>query len=379
MNEQELHIYIDNYLNNRLTPDELILFNDKLNSNTAFRNKVEAVKIANNVIRLGALYDIKTQLQGIHNQHKKKNFRRKILIVSASVLFVVISVLGTIYMSNKNRGKSILPKQKNHLKIDNTEENKIDQSINKTLSLTKQNDLQKTTKKQIVDVISDTVTNITDTINLKEDEINFNQKPLNDTLLKNNTRMLENHNDNSEIDDRAKSDPCELTKNTKLNYDLTLPILGKEVGEFRFIEDSYQDVYFIEYSLDGGQTFIQINEQKQVNCGIYELVVKDENGCYTDLKKLNVKYKNNNFIVQPTYGKYWELDLSSFIDFDVKLEIRNAKTAQLVYEKEINPNDVFIWQGKDQSNSTLPMGNYVYTFVSDKKGLIAQGQIAVIN
>ena len=103
------------------------------------------------------------------------------------VLFVVISVLGIIYISNKNGEKSILPKQKNHLKIDNTEENKIDQSINKTLSLTKQNDLKKTTEEQIVEVISDTDTNTTDTVNIKEDEIIFNHKPLNDTLLKNNT------------------------------------------------------------------------------------------------------------------------------------------------------------------------------------------------
>ena len=48
------------------------------------------------------------------------------------------------------------------------------------------------------------------------------------------------------------------------------------------------------------------------------------------------------------------------------------------YAKEINPNDVFVWEGKGQSNSTLPMGNYVYTFISDQKGLIAQGQIAII-
>lgn len=382
MNELDRNIMIDSYLSGKLSVQELELFNKKMADDDFFRQEVERVKLVNEVIKIGAQADIKNQLQKMHDHHLKVKTRNKWVLVGVILLLVMASILLFNYSQQKsevdmliqphNSEEIIDDNSNSSLTIDNHQENHKAEASSSNSNVENQLGIKE---------IEEDINTDSSTVNLLETEAK--NKNIDTTIIEQENKLVATKEHEQTIlnneNDSELNDPCKGIKDMVLTYDLKLPSLGYEQGTFELLTYPGDDIYFTEYSMDGGKSYNSSSKTKTVNSGIYELIAKDENGCITKTKKLNVKYRNHNFVIQPSYGKYWKLDLSEYIEMPVHLEIRNARTAQLVYQKEINPNDNFIWEGKDLNNTTLPLGNYVYIFKSDEKGLIAQGQIAVIN
>ena len=379
MEDINRHIEIDNYLNGNLSVEERAAFENKMNNDLSLKHEVEAFKLANDAIKLGAQVDIKSKLQNIHNNHLKVQKRKK-WGYGGVVLLIVIVVLAVIFnpfSEKKEQIKNNLIADEVHTesRIDDSIENKQENSSNEHKTNTKQPIINlEDSSENLIENIDTVVENNTEESNLITKTNNQNEN------IENSVNEGENEkNTAAKSDKEAIESLCEKVNKITPKYKVKWPCLGHEQGSFELLSSSNNAINFTEYSLDGGKSYNSIFETKVIGKGGYNLIVKDEQGCTTNPKKITVKYRNCNFVIQPPYGKFLELNLTEYIDYPVTIEIRNARSAQLVYTKNINPLESFIWEGKDQSNSDLPLGNYVYFFISETEGLIAQGQITIVN
>lgn len=379
MDDINSHIEIDNYLSGNLSAEEATAFELKMNTDLSLKQEVDAFELANDAIKLGAQANIKSKLQAIHQDHLKSKKRKQwgyggvLLLLTLITLTVVFNPFST-----------------NEKLVDNNliEVKTIEESIN---SNSKEKASEISNNKQIIisknptinpENSSDKLVENVDTIvesTIEESDLNT------ESIVQNENVELTSNKTENEISTTTKTveetikNPCELINKTNPEFNMEWPCLGHEQGSFELLNSTEEAIHFSEYSLDNGDTYNPIHETTVINRGNYNLIVKDEQGCITKTKKINVKYRNCNFIIQPSYGKFLELNLSEYIDYPILIEIRNARSAQVVYKKNITTGENFIWEGKDQSNSSLPLGNYVYFFISNTEGLVAQGQITVVN
>lgn len=380
MNDINKYIEIDSYLSGNLSGEALDVFNAKMKGDEAFREEVDSMRLANQVILSNAHVDIKNRLKNIHAAHRKSQRQKKWFLSGFIVLMtLVVSGIAIDYFSNKNREINPHEPSFNEIK-EGKEETNIIHSDNNSQELIIEEEKSSTNNNLATLEVgeSDTIISL-----VESDEVmaESDDKIIEENMVQPNDKE-ENKGDESSEGTALVTptkNPCEKVNTITPSYDIQWPCLGYKQGSFELLSSTNNEVNFSEYSLDGGKSFTSISGSKIINVGTYELIVKDEAGCLTKPQRVKVNYRNCNFVIQPKYGKYWELNFSKYIDVPVVLEIRNARTAQIVYQENIEHTDSFIWQGKDLNNNSLPLGNYVYSFTTSEKGLIAQGQITVVN
>lgn len=379
MDDINRYIEIDNYLNGNLSVEEVATFELKMNNDISLKQEVDAFKLANDAIKLGAQANIKSKLQSIHQDHLKAK-KRKQWGYGGAILLLLLTTL-TVFFNSFSEEEKLA---KNNLINDKTKVEEINNNPNKNTSEISDNKQNITSQKPTINPENSSeklVENINTIIESTKEENDLNTETKTETEnAELSSNEVENEaNTRTTIAEETEINPCDLTNKTTPNYHIDWPCLGHEQGSFKLLNSTNEAIHFSEYSLDGGDTYNSIYETTFINRGNYNLIVKDEQGCVTKTKKINVKYRNCNFVIQPSYGKFLELNLSEYIDYPVLIEIRNARSAQVVYKKNITPGENFTWEGKDQSNSNLPLGNYVYFFISNTEGLVAQGQITIVN
>lgn len=379
MDDINRHIEIDNYLNGNLSVEKVAAFELKMNKDLSLKQEVDAFKLANDVIKLGEQANIKLKLQTIHQDHLKTK-KRKQWGYGGAILLLLLITLAVVFNPFSTKEKLA----KNNLIDDKTKVEETNINSNKNASKISDNKQKIISHKSTINPENSSeklVKNI-DTIvesTIEENDLNIESFDEHENVKTPSIKPENEINTTTKTVEETEVNPCDLTNKTIPNYDLEWPCLGHEQGSFKLLNSTNEVIHFSEYSLDGGDTYNSIHETTIINRGNYNLIVKDEQGCVTKTKKIKIKYRNCNFVIQPSYGKFLELNLSEYIDYPILIEIRNARSAQIVYKNNINAGENFIWEGKDQSNSNLPLGNYVYFFISDTEGLIAQGQITVVN
>ena len=127
-----------------------------------------------------------------------------------------------------------------------------------------------------------------------------------------------------------------------------------------------------------GKTFTYNKDIENIDVGNYSLLVKTIDGCLSKLLSITLPYDNCNYVVQSGLGHYLELNIAEEEDSPLEIKIRDAKSGIMVYQDELFSGERFIWRGIDDNNRAVVMGNYVYIISSNKKPLIATGQITVL-
>ena len=174
------------------------------------------------------------------------------------------------------------------------------------------------------------------------------------------------------------TDPCADVNKRELGFKINVPCFDNEFG---WVEVDPRGIAagFTTFSVDGGESFSSTSSTIDVNGGEdYTFVAKASDGCITKPVPFTVTYRHCNYVVQPSQFKYWELDLPPNEEYPIVLEIRNARTGTLVYQRQLDVGTFFEWNGTNQNGTTLPMGNYIYMFNRPNGDNIAKGQVAVI-
>jgi len=172
-------------------------------------------------------------------------------------------------------------------------------------------------------------------------------------------------------------DPCAAIALITPNYRVEAPCFGEGDGQIEIYTNALGQS-FAQFSIDGGKTFDNNNRFDAVAANSYTLIAQDDAGCLSAPREIDLAYKDCNYVVQPSRYSSWEMDVPNAEGYPFQLEIRNARTGMLVYEQTFFGPEHLSWNGTDLMGNTLPMANYVYLFISEEKGLVAKGQITVV-
>ncbi len=376
------YILIDEFLKGNLSGEQLEEFNHRVTSDEVFKEALEYQQIANTIIINQERIKIKSQLQLIHQQNKSKTITtKKWWGLGVGLTFVVIIL--TVWILNRVKNHNVLDNLKvieetaEILKINNESQSVRtfnEEKVEVTPKLTKVIEEPPTKKDTVINIIE---------VNSKNDENNVIEKALikdQSTKDSNKVKDLKVIEDKTKLTDKTKiEDPCLGVNQITPKFELIKPCFGGERGSIHFENNTTKTVTFSEFSIDGGQTYVSSFTELKIDRGNYEIEALTATGCKSKKDKLVVNYADCNFVIQPKQNKYWELSIPESDEWPITLEIRNARTGVLIYQKNISDIEQIIWQGVDQNNNQLDMGNYVYWFKSKNKGLFAKGQITIVN
>ncbi|MDG1477451.1 MAG: hypothetical protein P8Q14_09925 [Vicingaceae bacterium] len=372
------HILIDDFLNGNLSGTPLDEFNSRMGSNTNFKKEVELQELANLVIVNNERMKIKAQLQQIHNERTsspsigKKWWGLGIAIVAVGVLFSIW------FVSQNDSNEIVAQDQENKALIKDIIETNPDRNFdveNQEIETSITTEEDSVTVKEAVEVLG-----LTDGNNEVTAENDPDQTADQPELVKKDKPIILEEKVRPEIIEAKPEitpDPCLGVNEIFPSYQLVQPCFGGKEGQVIFNDVAEKGISFSEFSIDDGKSYHSSLEELIVSIGNYKVVAKNNLGCISKTKSIEVTYADCNFVIQPNYNKLWEIEVPELYD-EVTIVIRNAKTGVIVYQKDITAYENFIWQGYDLSNNQLEMGNYVYWFKSATKGVFSKGQITIV-
>ena len=194
------------------------------------------------------------------------------------------------------------------------------------------------------------------------------------------TSSSANHTPNfpTEKEDKAvsqPSSPCQLVKQMMLDYQITRPCFGDHDGMFTLLQNT--EGTFTQYSLDGGEEFVDQWEKLPLSAGHYTLIAKNEQGCLSAPMTILVNYDDCDYQVQPALYRFMELSIPNSFPTLI-FEVRNARTGEVVFRQLLEQLSSFVYKGISDEGVDLPLGSYVFTFSSGNNQLVSRGYITVI-
>lgn len=378
MSDLKRHIEIDRYLNNEMPPQEKEAFQNLLETDLDLRSDVELVELANQVIVDAEVLRLKAKMQNIHLENNQGQGWK---IWGLGLLLLLAVGIGSWMLMDQPQDlpleeskPSIVPVAEPQEKNQSTTFDSIVESLEKKAPTTEKNTFAKAIG------IKDSVLPIDTVVAQNETTYVVNDQPHPPKIIFGSFDSIqEDKTDSVALPKPVVVDvsPCEHMATFTTGYRLEAPCFGVELGQIEM--NQYLDGLTLDwFSIDGGVTYQAENTFFNVPIGKYELLAKNAEGCETEPIPIELSYSDCNFPVQPSRGMFWETELPNSEVYPLQLEIRNARTGALVFDQTFGFPERFTWRGTHRSGSTLPMGNYVYLFLSQEHGLLAKGQVTVI-
>lgn len=387
------HIEIENYLSGNMTDQDKYAFEIKLQSDVNLKNELLLQQAANKLIKQNQLNLLKSKLKNIHAEQVKQKKRKKIIV--ATSIFVGILLIIGVYLNNKNDADKVKNLNENlninsdsiifkdsQLPINSEEnifiesdENSTDNKVVKNYNLPIKQKAETNKNNTSINKDSNKVeVKIVDKVSLtpKAIQLSENKRKSNilETLKNDSVAFITNQSD---IETRPYD--CDKISKIKPPYKMSKkPCFGDENGLLELLEGD--SVKFIEYSINNGQ-FTSLPDKIPVTAQEIEIVAMDENQCLSQSVKVKINYGSCNYIIRPLYSKYLELNLNG-LNEPVKFEVLHGRYGNMVYQEVIEFPGKFIYEGIDNSQNQLDIGNYIYTFTTISGELISKGQITVI-
>lgn len=129
-----------------------------------------------------------------------------------------------------------------------------------------------------------------------------------------------------------------------------------------------------EFSLDGGQhfqtdtRFVALEGNRD-----YELVIRDVNGCTSDVERIYLDTRNCVASFNPIMGEQWEIPLPRNANGTFKVMSQKG----MVYQARVTAGYPNTWNGNTVSG-TATTGEYVWEFVFDNGRQPLRGRVSVI-
>lgn len=413
MKDFNKHIEIDDYLDGKMTSDQKLSFEAKVESDSVFKNELELQRAANLLVIGSAGFDLKSKLKNIHEQEKKQKAKQKagkkankIIIVVAAVaaIAIVSSVLlqdtsGESKKHQSDPSKDKIEEKNISYTADNDASKNINENIYKYINET-------SSKKQSGNLNKDDKAESKNSSNSEAVEDIVTPKTIVEELPKRNVE--ESHGDESSNSDSGNSgdvgytnemlakddgkgtktasvpipeveerdtNPCATTNKIKPETIVKQPCFGGREGSLTLKSNS--TVNLVEFSIDGGNEFYSAIESPVVTSGLYEVIGRDEASCLTTKNIIKVTDGSCPFIIQSTALEFMDLQIPTSSESFI-FEVRNSRSGEVVYTEVIENSSSYTYKGVDRNNRDLALGSYSYLITSLDSEFIAKGLITVV-
>jgi hypothetical protein len=366
MNEFEL---IENYLKGKLQGQELVEFENKLASNSAFSSKVEEHKAMQELLHTQGLIQTREKLQALRKErlskdNKKGNGHNGWI---KSVIFILLSlvVLTSVYLFF-NQSKS--SNDSNTFFTSSPEGNPLSDSTISALD-NKENTSATIISNSIDSIKTDKTLSVTDITDKDSVWQNMTTTSSTDT---HSVKPTDKKNIASQkvIPPEIVKDACdEVHIKAKIQTDASCE--DKTTGKLVLSQLTGGKAPYI-FSLDnvesGRSGFFD-----QLPAGKHEVQITDANGC-TTLLQAEIQSKPCQLnIFAPDYGETWKFPIST--NGNCKVSIYDS-SGKMVYEVTTNNGQPSEWNGVGNNEAYIKAGAYLYQISCDD-GKINQGSVTV--
>lgn len=356
-NEAKTYQLIDNYLNERLSKEDMLMVENRLEQNEHFKNYFEAQQLVNKLIVVNEEANLKSKLGEIHKKSILRKRRIKLLLVAIGI--IIFSGLAFVLLVDKDKtietnfqNDNVLRKE---LKSSVLEEKAtVKKQEEKVITIaTKPSGNQPTGVLTLIDSIYSSVDSvIVDLPSVDQLEIKDSVNVITNNQLIQSEPLLD------------ETPPIEPIICLPFDANLILTTLetctNKQEGQL--IIETENKKY--DYDLNNADEFQHSKIFSKLRAGNYSLVALDENECPSNPISFEIEAVQCDFMIQPSQNNNWEINTTGFNEEYIQLDIYNAKSGQKVFRNKLNKYDTNNWSGVGLDGNELPMGNYVYVLSS---------------
>ncbi|SFX74399.1 gliding motility-associated C-terminal domain-containing protein [Cytophaga hutchinsonii] len=359
------HYYlIDQYLENKLTGQELAAFEQQLMQDKAFANEVQEQRMLNNLILEAELKSVRSQIEkDLLNMQTPSFFRMHWQWISAGALCLLGSLFFMLPGKKDIQTVSLQKSAASHIEKENNPDiAPVENTTQKTATA-----LNLPAKTDISDIV--TRTQATDTA--QAGSLVIAGTPV---IVPVNTKT-EPALETTAGEENKKTD-CSLTKITSV-ITTENSCMNTETGSIH-IDKISGGIAPYTYTLNNKK--IKEKNVSALGAGIYEVKISDRNGCLSE-QKISILEKNctpaiqqgTKFNINPMLGE----TCSIAFDTDKKgsLTIYN-RSGKIVY-RVTNPSlDYIEWNGSDGTGALAEAGLYVY-LIDYTDGTKVTGEVTI--
>lgn len=366
--ELETYQLIDKFLNGELGGDELLSFEQKLQSDPSFAEEVSFQKLTNEVV-VGASFDsLRSQMtKDISNIDSSNNNQKWGL---ASIAFGVISIgMVALYSSSKQSDSTISSKTTTPSSVLIQKESQQNNPV-----------LSNKTEEKTVQTITPSIKN--NTTAGGNTEISTPQE----SVIKSATTQHTENIQSTESTDIHKSTQPNTEKIVASDPCLQTSITAKIISNPSCSDAANGSVKIPLNEIKGGikPYAISFNQSKAsaskelyayLKADTYTVSISDANGCikeYTvDVEEKNCRKKS--FIFAPDKGEIWSIE--GVNNDPYVMTILNMSGRQIF--KTNTMQGIFEWQGVSQQGEYLDAGLYIY-IIEYTNGTKENGQVTIV-
>lgn len=366
---------IEDYLNHKLTEEQVLDVEMRMELDANFRNYVQEHKIANQIIVKAELAQIKSTLNKIHLNKEKKGLINKIIL---GLIFVLLFIVGVYFFINNSEQKEEIPKR--NKPVENFKEEV------KNENKEPQNNIELGNKEDIVSIpFNKPIIEDLPIHNLAQDSLVSVPPP---TVVIDNSIQIDTNDLKSQpkeevkLKDKSKDSLIDLSHvennspclDFSIESEIITSVSCENTSEGQIIIQTKQVNY--TYSLKNSFISSKSGVFKQLKPAEYELIAIDDKGCESLPVRVVVESVTCDYIIQPDKAISWQIPTESFDNEIITLEIYNAKSGQKVYARVLDEFSESTWNGEDSSGSPMPMGSYMYLLTSSSKSM--KGSITIV-
>lgn len=372
--EIEIYEFIERYLNNQLSADELSDIQARIGSDPGFALELEKQRNIHNFINESSLIQISNELEKIHKKHSGsskflKGWRWLFIIAPVILLIGLFFIVqNKQFDKNENLDVIIQPDEVTHNyspDTNNSEKNTNDTThprsqVQQTHIMIipevepekqQENETFPAALNDQKDSIGERAVNTIEVIQpkVKKPELN----PINKTI------------DSTEITETLATEPCD---NIKINAESRVEKSCSEKSTGKIIID--------KESINGGLPpyEVSINNKGEFTNqmtftglfpGNYQIFIRDNNNCIQLLGNFNVESKtcSYEFVFAPDKGEVWVVP-----EYEVPFTLKiYSKKGINIFTKKIDYEGGLEWNGRTNNGDELPMGAYMFVLESVNK------------
>jgi hypothetical protein len=386
---------IDRFLAGELEGQELIEFNAKLLSDSAFNQKVEIQRLTNSFLFDTGLMETKEKIKQAHqryvaSQSRPSNFSRLTTICSIAALSLVFS---TSPHTNSSLELRVLPiESKQFSNTSNSVEKTNLEHQNSNFEASHSNTNQQSTLENTLQARIEPLPVLSSTYQAKEPQqqietpVETIQEPVVEVRPSHQVEVkpAENHlvetkssaqqtNTKSiipqvvlpiqEFPSQKNTLPCNFDRSI-LSYTTSSSCEGRSDGSItiKTLFSQKSDYQIDEFSIDGGKTFSKSAQFVRLEPGNYPVAVKLKSGCVLmgDVVEI-VTLSSSDCLptavhINPELGEFWNIPLIVRVE---ELIIYNKIGQPVLIKRQLDGYN-YEWRGVDSDNRPLPTGAYLY-------------------
>lgn len=371
------HLFTE-YTQNKLSPEEEVLFRERLNHDVEFKSAFEEFQLANSLMIHNELFEVNAilnELKSTSTKTPKSSLKNKMIIGGGVVLLSALFTVGLIV--NQGEEKKLDDKTVLIQVESNTGEDRISSKEKEVTSEKKEVISDEKEKSPILIVenevmtekVSEEIINDIEAENQQESDISPKTEDSTsvDIVVKN-----EPHTEQLIEEGKTPSivDYCRVAMKMDLSVQSTC--VGTEEGriEIQSVQGANGDY---QVSLYNKLEFGEIEEYENLAQGEYTVFVKDEKGC--ELKESVIVPSHycmkKHFEIVLSYNQYWEIPL----DERATVRVFDRK-GELIANFRIDQGEENIWTGLDLHGNLLPAGLYSF-IIETEQGKAYSGSVSI--